>query len=225
MLVFSVFFLELAILFFLSGFFINSIFNIVLKLTKSKFLSVYLIFILFLPGVLVHELSHYIFAKILRVGAGNIRLLPELFEGDLRLGSIDVAETDLLRRTIIGISPLISGTLIIVGLPLFFLISDNSRTVTYPQIFIFLFVVFEIGNTMFSSRKDMQGVGKLIILTVLLFVCLHTIGISVLAFVGPIFLSGKIMNFIKTSSVFLSIPLVLDLILVILVRLIQKIPG
>ena len=62
------------------------------------------------PGVLLHELSHFVMARLLRVRTGRFSLLPSLMEdGKLRLGFVETDETDLLREALIGTAPLITG--------------------------------------------------------------------------------------------------------------------
>ena len=66
--------------------------------------------LLFFPGVLLHELSHFLMARLLGVRTGRFSLLPSLMpDGKLRLGYVETDETDLLRDALIGTAPLITG--------------------------------------------------------------------------------------------------------------------
>src|SRR5512145_1583640 len=81
-----------------------------LLLTRSARLALGLFSLLFFPGVLLHELSHYLMARLLGVRTGRFSLLPELMpDGKLRLGFVETAETDIVRDALIGAAPLISG--------------------------------------------------------------------------------------------------------------------
>src|SRR3990170_5216778 len=66
--------------------------------------------LLFFPGVLLHETSHYLAARLLGVKTGRFSLLPQpLPDGRLRLGFVETTGTDLLRDALIGVAPLVAG--------------------------------------------------------------------------------------------------------------------
>lgn len=66
--------------------------------------------ILFFPGILLHEASHYLMAKLLGVPTGRFSLTPrDLKDGRLQLGFVEVAQAGLLRDALIGAAPLLAG--------------------------------------------------------------------------------------------------------------------
>ncbi|MFN2152928.1 MAG: hypothetical protein ACK2T5_15090, partial [Anaerolineales bacterium] len=81
-----------------------------LLLTRRADLAVALFSLLFFPGVLLHESSHYLMAKILGVPTGRVSLIPQSIEGNrLRLGFVETGKTDILRDALIGTAPLLVG--------------------------------------------------------------------------------------------------------------------
>ncbi|HEX9028794.1 MAG TPA: hypothetical protein VF823_06440, partial [Anaerolineales bacterium] len=83
---------------------------IFLLLTRRADIAVVLFSLLFLPGVILHEASHYVVARLLRVRTGRVSLLPRtLPNGRLQLGFVETASSDWLRDTLIGAAPLFSG--------------------------------------------------------------------------------------------------------------------
>ena len=63
---------------------------------------------IFLPGVFLHELSHFIMAKLLGVRTGRFSLLPQsLPDGRLQLGYVETTRSDIVRDSLIGAAPLI----------------------------------------------------------------------------------------------------------------------
>jgi hypothetical protein len=87
---------------------------VLLLVTRHPQLTVALFSILFFPGVLIHELSHYLMAKLLRVRTQGFSLIPNtLSDGRLQMGYVETEQTDIVRDSIIGLSPLIAGTLFI----------------------------------------------------------------------------------------------------------------
>ena len=77
--------------------------------TLSRFLSISALSFLFLPGVIVHELSHMLVAAILIVPIGEIEFMPKRTEGGVKLGSVAIGSCDPIRRAIIGFAPVFVG--------------------------------------------------------------------------------------------------------------------
>src|SRR5512139_1205122 len=75
---------------------------VLLLITRHKEISLALFSLLFFPGVLLHELSHYVTARIFGVRTGRFSLLPTpLPDGRLRLGFVETASVDFIRDAII----------------------------------------------------------------------------------------------------------------------------
>jgi hypothetical protein len=87
---------------------------IFLLITRRIDLSVVLFAVIFFPGVLLHEGSHFITAKLLRVRTGRFSIIPrQLADGRLQMGYVETAPSDWVRDTLIGAAPLISGGLFV----------------------------------------------------------------------------------------------------------------
>jgi hypothetical protein len=192
-------------------------------MTKSQTTTIHLLSILFLPGVIIHELAHMLVASILFVPVGEIEFFPKLTENGVKLGSVSIAKTDPVRRALIGFAPVFIGVLIFLGMLFYF---DTMRN--RVELFgwgvhaMVLYTVFEIGNTMFSSSKDMEGTlelfGALCFVAIILYIAGVRIDISV---IEKIFTAG-IVEFIKKADVFLSLPIVLDLCVWGLTKILRK---
>lgn len=100
---------ELILLFFLTSKTTNRLFNLFYAITHNKTVSLSLLSLIIYPGVVVHELSHLITAAILFVPVKSINLVPEKTDDGIRSGSVTIAPTDILRRTLVGIAPLFVG--------------------------------------------------------------------------------------------------------------------
>lgn len=203
---------EILTLFFLSRILTRTISRLIHSLTGNMKSIVYGVAILFLPGTLIHELAHYLMAKLLFVHAEEISLFPK-HEGDtIKMGSVQIEHTDPVRRLLIGIAPLIVGSLLL-GL-LYYFSALYIHSYYSWQILIPLIATFEITNTMFSSRKDMEG-------TLILFIILALIGFVCLIFqiYPPMWVFTSIKSLVElpifyTMSMYLLIPLGLDIILI-----------
>src|SRR5512134_1109534 len=85
-----------------------------LILTRDTRVTMGIFSILFLPGVFLHELSHFVIAKILGVRTGKFSIFPQsLPDGRLQLGYVETSKSDVVRDSLIGAAPLIVGTLVI----------------------------------------------------------------------------------------------------------------
>lgn len=110
---------------------------------------------LFFPGVVLHELAHFFMANLLFVRTGQIEFVPKIHGEKVKLGSVAIAQTDPIRRFFIGIAPILFGLLIMFGVYLL-LFPHDIRMFSWQSV-VFLYLLFEIGNTMYSSSKDMEG--------------------------------------------------------------------
>jgi LCP family protein required for cell wall assembly len=86
--------------------------GIVLLLGGSPLSAIKWYSLLFLPGIIVHELSHFTVASLLGVRTGDITLFPHDIGSNssrMALGSVKVAKTDFLRGSLIGAAPFFVG--------------------------------------------------------------------------------------------------------------------
>jgi hypothetical protein len=145
---------------------------VLLIITRSPQLTVGLFSFLFLPGVFLHELSHFVMAKILRVQTGRTSLVPRsLPDGRLQMGYVETAQTDIIRDSLIGLAPLIAGSLFIayaglnrMGLRILLAVLANGQTELFwkglkllPQVndfFLWFYLAFAVSSTMMPSESD-----------------------------------------------------------------------
>lgn len=87
---------------------------VTLLLTRNLQLTLTIFSVLFFPGVVLHETSHFLMAKLLRVKTGKFSVIPKpMKNGKLQMGYVEVERTDFIRDSLIGLAPLIAGTLFI----------------------------------------------------------------------------------------------------------------
>lgn len=202
------FLIEIFILFLLSRLLTVSISQLFFILTRSEKLSIWLMSLLFLPGTVIHELSHLFMAKLLFVHTGKVSLIPESHGNTLKLGSVEVGKTDFIRNFLIGVAPFVIGFAIIILSILFFLMSGGTKD--YLILAIVIYIVFIVSNTMFSSRKDLEGAIEFLIL------CIFIMGILYLSGVNPIDMISSIKP--GNENLILLIPIGIDIVLIILIK-------
>lgn len=207
------FFFELVLLFFLSRFLTQSLSRLFLRITKSQHLTISLLAILFLPGVIVHELAHLITASILLVRTGEIEFMPKITDDGVKLGSVAIAKTDPFRRAIIGVAPVLVGTAIIIVSLFYFTVIDLPISSTI-KIILELFILFEIGNTMFSSKKDMEGTIEVVVILILITGALFFVGFRMPQSILDYFSSQMVVEVVEKVSLLMLIPLGIDLLVI-----------
>lgn len=207
----GLFIFELIILFFLSRGLAQSLAFFFFRITKSKNSTIQLLSLLFLPGVIVHELAHLITAGILFVPVGDIEFVPKLQnDGTVKLGSVAIAKTDPLRRAVIGFAPVFAGLTIIF------------TTFYYsPPLLATYYILFEVSNTMFSSRKDAEGAVELLATIAVLIFLLYLIGVRFDPSVIRQFFPFDLTPFLKKADLFFLVPIVIDILAVGLIRVIN----
>jgi hypothetical protein len=154
---------------------------IFLLVTKRGDLALVLFSILFFPGVLLHEASHYIMARLLKVRTGRFSIVPRPLQGGkLQLGYVETASADVFRDALIGIAPLLAGGLFVayaglyhLGLPDawenlatgstgFFSTVNNLQL--KPDFWLWFYLTFTVSSTMLPSPSDRHAWLPLIII-------------------------------------------------------------
>jgi len=170
---------------------IRQIFTAIMTIFRSRPLAVSIVTALLFPGTVIHELSHLFTAEILGVRTGKLRLSPESIEGeDIRVGSVELSQTDPFRRSVIGLAPFFVGlTALFTLCPLLpNLWSDavtacgNNALFSSPSLYLLplvSYLLFCISATMFASSEDMKGVIPLGIVLGILGAALYMSGVRI----------------------------------------------
>jgi len=213
---FILFLFEIGALFFLSQQLSKKLSSIFYRITKSQELTIHLLAFFFFPGVVIHELSHFFIAEMLFVHTGDIEFFPKIHGDVVKLGSVQVGKTDPFRRFLIGVAPLL------VGVGAFFLIFSSLKG-GIPgfnwQTLLTVYIYFEIGNTMFSSKRDMEGAVALLIAITILFIFLFILGLRLSFSLSWFFTFPGIVSFFRTTDILLLIPLAGDILVILLSHL------
>jgi hypothetical protein len=135
-----------------------------------------LYFVVVLPGVVLHELSHLAMAFLLRVKVLGFSLGPRRQGqgGRVSLGSIRVGRVDPVRGSLIGLAPLLGGSAALLlignqvlgvgelgraldGQGLDGLLSGVGRVLAVADSWLWLYLVFAVANAMLPSESDMRA--------------------------------------------------------------------
>lgn len=238
---------ELGLLYFSSRRLTQNLYVSVFLLTKSRPVAISFLSILFFPGTVIHELAHLFTAEILGVRTSGLTLVPEGIEQkDVKTGSVSIAQSDPIRRAIIGIAPVFVG-LIALGAVSYFLSQLLFPTTSLPpgalaspqpegyihvvpylssisglQWLIFAglcYGIFAISNTMFSSKEDMEGFWPVVIVITILVGAAYFAGIRI-SLTEPVL--SNVMQFFQSIAVNLGYVTGLNIVLFILSKLLTK---
>lgn len=142
---------ELLVLFFLSRNLTTHLFHFFRLFTKNNHVIFFIISLLYFPGTLLHEMSHYLVAVSCMLKVTDIRIFPVIQSGMVRLGSVSFERKDSVRSIIVGIAPIAGGMLFFYVISVFSLFPSHS----FPLMILIIYLIFSVSSTMFSSKKDM----------------------------------------------------------------------
>lgn len=182
---------ELLVLWLLSRRLSQNLYIAAFLLTKSRPVAIGFLSLLFFPGTVIHELAHLFTAEILGVRTSGLTLVPEgLEEKNVKTGSVAIAQSDPIRRAIIGIAPVFVG-LGTLGILSYFLPGiwvqtqiDATQGILFssPSVYYMLLTIyslFAVSNTMFSSPEDMEGFWPVVIVLSLVAGAAYIAGIRI----------------------------------------------
>lgn len=231
------FFFMLLPLVYLQRFLHREIQLIIYLITKNETLMIIIYSILFLPGVFLHEASHYLMAKLLGVQTGKFSVIPQMMDKNrLRMGYIETMRTDVLRDSLIGLAPLIAGTLFVAYASIVKLqintlweVFQNGQWNLFfmglgllgdiPDFYLWFYLTFAVSSTMLPSESDRHSWRPLSIWIVVLF------SLAILSGAGTWMINNiapPVDNFLNAVGLVLMLSNIVHLILFIPFYLFRK---
>ena len=208
-----------------------------LILTRDIRLTMGIFSMLFLPGVFLHELSHFVMAKLLRVRTGRFSIFPQsLPDGRLQLGYVETVRSDIIRDSLIGAAPLIVGTLFVAYVAIYHLqmrvlwdAFRNGQSGLFwmgvralpqaPDFYVWFYLAFAVSSTMMPSESDRHAWLELVISVGVLF------ALALLFGAGPWMLSNlapRLSNFLSAVAVIFGLSVFVHILLILPTALIHK---
>ncbi len=230
---FVLFFILLASLWWLSWRIGLLIQEIVYLSTGSDSLAMVILFLIYLPGILVHEASHWLVARILGLKTSRFRVWPKYTRNTIGLGSVTVSSGGVVWDSLVGLAPLLIGSalIVLIGEQVFdtqtlafawrtgrlrdglnFVVTGLAQN---PDSLLWSYLLFAIANAMMPSASDrapLKSLGIYIVLIGAVFVLLDQSGRNVLLLLD--FLFGPVQ--LLTGAFFLVAAIDLAVILLLL---------
>lgn len=151
------------------------IFQFLIAIIQNEKVATLIFALLFFPGVVIHELSHWLMAKFLFVKTHRFSIFPEWVEGGtLRFGFVEMSKTDKLRGALIGLAPLITGILVILLIAFYHLnlevvvegiaqfdletaINGIKGYLSTADVLLWSYMLLAVSNTMLPSKSDRKA--------------------------------------------------------------------
>ncbi|GAB4027706.1 MAG: hypothetical protein Fur0011_6370 [Candidatus Microgenomates bacterium] len=195
-----------------------------LLIFKTNRVGKWLYTLIFLPGTILHELSHWLMAELLGVRTGEITILPD-FEtteerGSERLGSVATASSGPLRSFMIGAAPFFTGLFILWILGSLLQRGDWQLW----QYILMFYGIIVVGSSMLLSKEDRRSWPFIAILVSSLLILYYFLPLTI-----PVRLIVAATNIVSRLNqvLFVTVGLILGIIGIsyTLRRIIQKLLG
>ncbi len=154
--------------------------GIVSLLTGSQDLAMVVLFLVFLPGILLHEGAHWAMARLLGLRTGKFRVWPRRMGRHIGMGSVSVARGGPVRDSLVGLAPLLVGSLVVGWIggrldqaggvtaqwqqgsgPLQGIVALFRGLGTASDGLLWGYLLFAVANAMMPSASDREPLGTL----------------------------------------------------------------
>ena len=201
-----------------------------LILTRRPGLTESIFALIFLPGVFLHELSHFLMAKVLGVQTGKFSLIPQTQpNGKLRLGYVETASGGFIRDALIGVAPLVTGSLFVAFasiyqyhlLPLWNVFrlygwdgfwAALAAVPNTPDFWLWFYLTFTVSSTMMPSASDRHAWLPMGLLAAAM------LGLAILAGAGPWMLenlANPFNSFLRMLALIFGLSGILQILLIL----------
>jgi len=211
---------EIIAIYFLAHYLLNVSFHLMRKLFRSDSFIIWITAILYLPGTILHEISHYFFALLLAMNPEEVSIFPQIEKDHIRLGHVLYRrhESDVVRPIIIGIAPFFGAIGILWVIQSFHLFPGG----VWWQTVLFGYLILTITANMFSSKQDLVYLIYIVPLFLFIGALLYIFGIQI-----DTQLLIKVINslelFFKTLQIPLLFSIIVHSILIAIIKIIISI--
>ncbi len=159
--------------------------EIVYRLTGSGDMAMVILFLVYLPGIFLHEGAHWLMAKILGLKTGKFRVWPQKKGKYIGMGSVTVARGGTVADSLVGMAPLLAGSALVAliagqifgaaqlagvwanGNALDVVVSIFNALSGQQDGLVWAWAIFAIANAMMPSASDREPL-KMLLLYLLL---------------------------------------------------------
>lgn len=198
---------QLVILFFISRNVTNHLFHFLCIFTQNDRLIFFLVALLYLPGTIIHEISHFFMALILFLRVRDVSIFPAVEKNSLKLGSVTYEKKDFIRGFLVGIAPLGGGIAVFYLISFFHFFPSSSLFLNV----LYIYNIFALSSTMFSSKQDMVDCIYIIPLFIMIAGLIYIFNINIGHIIVKTLLSDHVIAFMKTINTYLLLSFIINI--------------
>jgi hypothetical protein len=149
-------------------------------LTRSEDMMTLVLFLVFLPGIIIHEGAHWLMARLLGLKTSKFRVWPKRKGRTIGMGSVSVQAGGLWRDSLVGLAPLLAGTALVTLIAHQIFAASNLTTawsrgewaagvgalgqaMQQPDGALWAYALFAIANAMMPSASDREPLKPLLL--------------------------------------------------------------
>jgi len=183
--------------------------------------------IVFLPGTVIHEISHFLVAAATGARTGKIEIFPEFLDDEeesrgVALGSVQTQKLNPIQGFLVGMAPFFSGIILLFWLSQ--LTKENYLSSNYLSFFTSLYFFFVIANSFFPSWADIRQTIPMVIISLVTILALWSFGVGFSLEISKVS-QNYLLALTQTLGISSALNLTICVILVGLRRVIHWIHG
>lgn len=199
--------------------------------------------LILLPGVLLHELSHWIVATLVGVRTGSFSIIPRSQpDGTVQLGYVEYYKGSTLgpiRESVIGGAPLLAGTaaILLIAYRIFnipdltsaiqsgdvrILTSALNQVYNTNDFLVWLYLLFAVSNAMMPSRSDRRAWPAFLLVMAVLAIMLSILGIQGVIFTGLSDVATTLFGYLGLA---LSLSIGVDIVFMVIISALEGLIG
>lgn len=164
---------------------------------------------IFLPGTVFHELAHYIMAHILFLHVTGFSLIPQWCKGNIILGKVTYIRKDVFRSILVGVAPILFGMASFITIAYLQLFPDVTNGFIHNALFVYL--IFVISTSMYSSKQDLMDIVYIIPIVLTLVVLIYIFNSDLQLLVQNAYFQDLSHYLLNTLNIYLTIAIILHL--------------
>jgi len=205
-------------------------------ITRNGDLTMVLLFLLLLPGIVIHEAAHWITAYVLGLKPSKFRVWPKKQRQHIGLGSVNVKAGKLWQESMVGMAPLIAGSILIALIAQYIFDAQQfslalgeqrwlesvytlQQALLKPDGILWGYLLFAIANAMMPSASDREPIRPLFFTVALILGLYLLFGLPIAPFTLLLHWVAPILHNITNAFIF---TLALDLIILAIIYLLIK---
>lgn len=212
---FLIFFILILFLFFLSRQTTNQFFFFLRRFIKNEKTIYGLLSFLYLPGTILHELSHFFAATILFLKVREVKILPEFEKNYIKLGKVIYEKKDFVRGFLVGIAPLFGAILFFYLVSFFRLFPSQNQILNL----FFFYLIFTVSSTMFSSKQDLVDLVFIIPFIIFMGILFYIFQIDPTQVLENSKIINNLLTFLNQVNQYLFFSLIINLLVLVMLKI------